>query len=87
MQALKREEDDENSQIVIGFLKNEIDALNILMVMKIISNQVPPAERGELFIRNGLEIKGEDFLSAASSRDILSVASVKLPSAGPSLSH
>lgn len=70
LQALKSEEDEENSQIVMGFLRTEIDVLNILIVMKIISNQIPPAERGELFIKGGLEIKGEDFLSVASSRDM-----------------
>ncbi len=69
LQALKGEEDDENSQMVMGFLRSEIDLLNILMAMKIVGNQIPPAERGDLFIKNGLEIKGEDFLSAAASRD------------------
>ncbi len=68
--ALKREEDDENSQIVRGFLRIEIDILNILMAMKIAENRIPPAERGDLFIREGLEIKGEDFLSAASGKDM-----------------
>ncbi len=67
---LKRGLEDENFQIVVGFLKTEIDILNILMIMKIVGHQIPPAERGELFIRDGLEIKGEDFLSAASCRDI-----------------
>jgi len=70
LQALKREEDDENSLIVMGFLRTEIDTLNILMAMKIVGNQIPPAERGALFIRGGLEVNGEDFLSAASSKDI-----------------
>lgn len=70
LRALKREEDDENSQIVMGFLRTEIDTLNILMAMKIVANQIPPAERGDLFIRDGLEIKGEDFMSAASGRNI-----------------
>jgi vacuolar-type H+-ATPase subunit C/Vma6 len=73
LQALKREEDDENSQIAAGFLRTEIDMLNILMAMKIVDSQIPPAERGDLFIRNGLEIKGEDFLSAASGRDLSEV--------------
>lgn len=67
---LKRGLDDENYRIVMGFLQTEIDILNILTIMKIVCNQVPPAERGELFIRDGLKIKGEDFLSAASARDM-----------------
>ncbi|NIQ37778.1 MAG: hypothetical protein GTN81_04215 [Proteobacteria bacterium] len=70
LQALKNEEDHENSLIVMSFLRAEIDILNILMVLKIVSNEIPPAERGELFIKNGLELKSEDFLSAASSRDV-----------------
>lgn len=70
LSVLKRGLDDANTRIVTGFLKTEIDILNILTVMKIIGNQIPPAERGELFIRDGLEINGEDFLSAASSRDL-----------------
>jgi V/A-type H+-transporting ATPase subunit C len=67
---LKRGLEDESFRIVAAFLKTEIDILNILTLLKIVWNQIPPAESGELFIRDGLEIKGEDFLSAASSRDV-----------------
>jgi len=67
---LKRGLDDESTRMVMESLGREIDILNILAALKIVANQIPQAERGGLFIPGGIEIKAEDFLSAASSRDL-----------------